>query len=231
LPGASTSAPGANTTTPGASTTPTSTTPSQTPPAKPFQHQPLWPFASEADAAAWQRSDGKQPWHLDPAETALSFTTGFLGFTEINQVISRKIQGDDARIAVGYKAEGSLSTAAVIHLVRIGQGESAPWEVVGTIDDTLTLERPRYGTTATSPLTVGGKITGVDESLRVEVRQPSSERPLGTSCCVPAGGERQPWSATVTFKGATAPAVTVVVSTGGHIQDIERFAITGLRTS
>jgi hypothetical protein len=29
---------------------------------------------------------------------------------------------------------------------------------------------------------------------------------------------------------ATDPAVTVVVFTGGHVQDVERFAITGLRT-
>jgi hypothetical protein len=29
---------------------------------------------------------------------------------------------------------------------------------------------------------------------------------------------------------ATDPAVTVVVYTGGHVQDVERFAITGLRT-
>lgn len=212
--------------------TATTATPSETPTPTPFKYQPLWPFSSVAEATDWQRdSSGQQPWHLDADQTALSFTTGFLGFTEINQVISRKIEGDDARISVGYQAEGNPSVAAVIHLVRIGQGDNAPWEVVGTIDDTLTLERPKYGTTATSPLTIGGKITGVDESLRVDVRQPSSERPIGTSCCVPAGGEGQPWSATVTFKGATAPALTVVVSTGGHIQDIERFAITGLRNS
>ncbi|MEI8406612.1 MULTISPECIES: hypothetical protein [unclassified Kribbella] len=54
-------------------------------------------------------------------------------------------------------------------------------------------------------------------------------RASGTSCCVPAGGERQPWSAKVTFSGATDPAVTIVASTGGHLQRVERFAITGAR--
>lgn len=200
---------------------------------RPFRYQALWPFASVAEAAAWQREyrdGGQQPWHLDAEETALSFTTGFLGFGEINQVVSRTIRGDDARIAVGYNAEGSPSVAAVLHLARIGQGTDAPWEVVGTIDSTLTLERPKYGATATSPLTVGGVITGVDESLRLDVRQPSSEKPIGTYCCLPAGGERQPWSAKVSFRGATDPALTIVVSTGGHIQDVERFAITAIRS-
>jgi hypothetical protein len=65
----------------------------------------------------------------------------------------------------------------------------------------------------------------VDESIRVQMRQPSSEQPIG----LPAGGENTPWSTTVTYQGATAPALTVVVFTGGHYTDVERFAITGIR--
>jgi hypothetical protein len=220
---APTSTPGVPVSTPTASVT-----------SRPFRYQPLWPFASTTAAAGWQRayrSGGQQPWHLDAEQTALSFTTGFLGFTEINQVVSRSVQGDDARIRVGYKPGGKAppSVAAELHLVRIGQGADAPWEVVGTVDTTLTLDRPRYGVPVTSPLTASGLITGVDESIRLEVRQPSSARPLGTSCCAPAGGTSQPWSARVTFKGATDPALTLIASTGGHIQSIERFAITAIR--
>jgi hypothetical protein len=227
-------------------TTPTSSTPNPTGPqrtasptpstsasARTFAYQPLWPFAAAAEAAAWQRTyraGGQQPWHLDAEQTALSFTTGFLGFTEINKAASRSLRDDDARIAVGYQTgTGSLSVAAVIHLVRFGQGPDAPWEVVGTVDTTLTLTQPRYGATAVSPLTVGGQITGVDESIRVEVRQPSSEQPIGTYCCQPAGGDRQPWSAQVRFQGATATALTVVASTAGQLHPIDRFAITALR--
>jgi hypothetical protein len=220
---APTSTPGIPVGTPTASPTPTASV-------TPFRYQPLWPFASTAAAAAWQRAyrdGGKQPWHLDAEQTALSFTTGFLGFTEINKVVSRSVQGDDARIAVGY----DKGVAAVLHLVRIGQGSDAPWEVVGTVDTTLSLDRPRYGATVTSPLTASGLITGVDESVRLEVRQPSSTRPIGTSCCVPAGGTSRPWSARVTFKGATDPALTLVASTGGHIQSVERFAITAIRSN
>jgi hypothetical protein len=226
---APTSTPGVPVGTPTASPTPTASV-------TPFRYQPLWPFASTAAAAAWQRAyrdGGKQPWHLDAEQTALSFTTGFLGFTEVNKVVSRSVQGDDARIAVGYERSGggSLAVAAELHLVRIGQGADAPWQVVGTVDTTLTLDRPRYGATVTSPLTASGLITGVDESIRLEVRQPSSTRPIGTSCCVPAGGTSRPWSAVVTFKGATDPALTLVASTGGHAQSVERFAITAIRTN
>jgi hypothetical protein len=50
----------------------------------PFGYQALWPFSTPAEAQAWQqsyRSGGHSPWHLDADQTALSFTTGYLGFT------------------------------------------------------------------------------------------------------------------------------------------------------
>jgi hypothetical protein len=198
--------------------------------------QPLWPFPTRAAAAEWQqayRDGGQQPWHLEAEQTALSFTTGFLGFTEIDQVTSSDVRPTEAWIGVGSTdpGGGGTSTAAVIHLLRWDTSESSPWEVVGTRDTTLRLETPDYATTARSPMTVGGFITGVDESVRVQVRQASTSGPLGeTPEGVAAGGEDAPWETTVAFSGATDPAVTVVAWSGGHVQEVEIFAITGLRT-
>jgi hypothetical protein len=196
-------------------------------------YQPLWPFPTARAARAWQdtyRTGGQQPWHLDADQTALSFTTGFLGFGEVDRVISHEVGATDAHVTVGYATtDGQASTAAIVHLMRFGTGDDAPWEVVGTTDTGLVLETPDYGTTAHSPVTVAGTITGVDESLRVQVRQASSSAPLGEACCLAAGGDNSPWRTTVAFEGATDPALTIVVSTGGHVQDVERFAITGVR--
>lgn len=199
-----------------------------------FGYQPLWPFHGPADAAGWQaayRSDGRQPWHLDAAASALSFTQGYLGFDGVDTVVSKKI-GDEAEIGVGFvRPDGSTSTAAVLHLVRIGTGTDAPWEVVGTRDRSLTLTSPSYGSQVVSPVRAGGRITGVDESIRLEVRELSSSTPLGTMCCVSAGGQAQSWSAGVTYRPATDSVVTVVASTGGHLADVELFAITGVRST
>jgi hypothetical protein len=198
-------------------------------------YQPLWPFATRATAQQWQeayRTGGQQPWHLDAEETALSFASGFLGFTEIDTVTSTDVGATDAEVGVGYvdPDSGETATAAVVHLMRYGSGDDAPWEVVGTRDTSLLLETPDYGTTASSPMQVGGYITGIDESLQVQVLQASSSEPLGRSTQpVPAGGENAPWQVGVQFRAPTDPAVTVVVWTGGHVQDVERFAITGLR--
>jgi Immunoglobulin-like domain of bacterial spore germination len=196
-----------------------------------FGSQPLWPFRTQAEADAWlaTASEGHSPWHADAAATALAFTNGYLGFTEIDLVTSSDVRDDEAWIGVGYSVpSGQMATAAVIHLVRFGPDPDTPWEVVGTRDTALTLDVPSYGSSVSSPITVGGTITGVDENLRVQVRQPSSPAPIGESCCLPAGGDGLPWETTVSYAGATDPALTIVVSTGGHVQGVEIFAITGV---
>jgi hypothetical protein len=239
-PAGTSPAPGPTVTQAGPTVTVTTTTPrpsptTSTPAHRAFRYQPLWPFTSEGTAAAWQqayRSGGKQPWHLDPAQTALSFTTGFLDFDEIGLVVAKSVRGDEAYVSVGYRADKNPpSVAAVIHLARLGQGDDAPWEVVGTRDSNLTLTQPRYGAVAHSPLTVGGRITGVDEAIRVDVRQASTGERLGTVSGLPAGGQAQPWSTQVTFQGATDPTIVVVASTGGHYQQVEAFAVTAIRTA
>jgi hypothetical protein len=196
-------------------------------------YQPLYPFRSLGEVAQWQqayRSGGHDPWHLDAGQTATSFASGHLGYAEIDQVTSTAMDAGGAHIGVGFVSEGGRkATAAVIHLLRFGKGADAPWEVVGTDDTDLTLTAPPYGAQVTSPIVVGGRITGVDESIRVQVRQVSSDKALGESCCVPAGGQRTPWQATVSFSGATDRVVTIAASTGGHLKQVERFTVTGLR--
>lgn len=89
----------------------------------------------------------------------------------------------------------------------------------------------RYHTArrVTSPLRVGGRITGVDESLRVLILAPASSTPLFASDGLPAGGTRTPWSTTVRFSAPHGTVLTIAVSTGGHLKAVEEFAITAIR--
>jgi hypothetical protein len=195
----------------------------------------VWPFTTPAQVQAWQgtfRSSGQQPWHLDPDRTALAFCRDHLGYLEIDLVTTRSVAGADARLGVGWKGEnGSPHTVGELHLVRFGPEQDAPWVVVGSDDTTLTLSTPGYGTAVTSPLTVGGRITGVDESLRVKVLGPASSTPLAEVAGIPAGGENTPWTTTLRFVAPAGTVLTVAVSTGGHLMDVERFAITAVRVA
>ena len=199
----------------------------------PFGYVPLFPFGSLASARAWQASyasGGHPPWHLDAGQTALAFTQGYLGFHQIGKVAAHTIRGGDAHMTVGLTLpNGQVSHAAIIHLVKFGSGTYVPWEVVGTDDTTLTLDTPAYGSAATSPVRIGGKITGVDENLRAAVHQLGSSSPVGGYCCRPAGGQATPWSLTVPFHAASGQVITIVVHTGGHVAAVERFAVTGVR--
>ena len=223
---ATTHAPTAPATTPAVPGTPAQTT------GMPAGYLPLFPFASLADVRAWQasyESGGHQPWHRSPDLTATAFAA-FLGYTDVTQVAQSAVSGGDAHVAVGIKLpDGTISTAAIIHLVLFGSGTYAPWEVVGTDDRTFTVDRPAYGGTAASPVTVGGTITGVDESIRVTVHTLSAQVPVGAYCCRSAGGSRSPWSASVTFLSTPGQVITIAAATGGHIAAVERFAVTGAR--
>jgi hypothetical protein len=196
-------------------------------------YQLLWPFAGQAQAAEWQRSyrsGGHQPWHLDPGTTALGFTQGYLGYAGIDRVVRRAVGGREAKVAVGYRLpDGRLATAAVVHLIRLGSGGDAPWEVVGTLDTSLSLTTPPYRSVVSSPMTVGGRITGVDESLTIQVRTLDHAAPVGQVGGIPAGGQDTPWSARVPLRAPAGTVLTVAVATGGHVAGVERFAITGVR--
>jgi hypothetical protein len=216
---------------------PSGSTPSQsttTSPGYVFGYQPLWPFPDLAAARAWQtahRSGGHQPWHLDAGETALSFTRGYLGFTEITMVTSSRVTANGTYVGVGYRdLNGGTHTSAVLFLVRFGTDSDSPWEVVGSEDSTFSLEQPAYGSQVVSPMTVGGHISGVDENIRVTVRSLASTAPVGGFCCLPAGGQGSAWHASVPFSIGSGQVLTIVASTGGHLQTVERFALQGVHT-
>jgi hypothetical protein len=195
----------------------------------------VWPFTTTPQVRQWQaayRSSGHQPWHLDAGQTALAFTRGHLGYDEIDRITTQSINNSDAHIGVGWRVPDSRdATVAVLHLTRFGAGPDAPWVVVGTDDTQLTLATPRYGSNVASPLRVGGRITGVDESLRLLVLGPASSTPLFASHGLPAGGTRTPWSTTVHFDAPHGTVLTIAVSTGGHLKDVEEFAITAVRVA
>jgi hypothetical protein len=198
-----------------------------------FSYQPLWPFASQDEADRWLWDGavaGDAPWHADPETTALLFAQDYLGFAAIDRTTTVSEHADEAWVGVGYASPSEEPiTAATIHLARFGTAPNAPWEVVGSLDDALTLSTPRYGSTAGPVIEAGGTITGVDESLHLQVHQSTQENVLGGFCCVPAGGESRPWSARFSTSPPQPGALTLVVWTGGHVADVEKFAVTGLR--
>jgi hypothetical protein len=203
------------------------------PPGTPATYARLFPFASDAEAAQWRasyRSGGHDPWHVDAGQTALAFVS-YLGLAGVDRVVSDTVDASGAHVAVGFlNPNGSPLTSAVVHLIRVGTGNDAPWEVVGTDDGPdFTITGPAYGSHVSSALVAQGTITGVDENIRVTVWPVTGTGPAGTTCCLAAGGQRSPWHESVSFSAPPGATLIVVASTGGHLQTVERFVVTGVR--
>ena len=215
---------------------PPPTAPPTTTPAPPPTPVGLWPFRSNYEADTWWAPNGpyREPWRMDAGETALRFTRDYLGYTDIDTVSNVTYDDDGARVTVGIKATPEITTtAAVIRLVRVGSTPNGPWEVIGTEDSDFTINP--IASPVSSPLTVSGSITGVDENIKVQVLGPSpgllqpSARRFGDACCAPAGEPSIPWSLTVDLTGDSSDLLTVAASTGGHLAGVERFTVTSLR--
>jgi hypothetical protein len=67
----------------------------------------------------------------------------------------------------------------------------------------------------------------VDENIVVSVLASQSDR--ATLARIPAGGDRSPWTTGRVSFGQRG-VLTIVASTGGHVQQVERFAIQGVHT-
>ncbi len=196
---------------------------------------PLFPFATGQQVEQWQTSyhtAGHQPWHLEAGLTATAFAD-WLGYTDVDTVISQNPDAPGENVAIGPapKVAGTNPvTAAVVHLLRWGTGPDAPWEVVGTDDTTFSLQTPAYGSAVTSPLVVRGLITGVDQEIKVQIRDPSSAAPVGSYCCLASGGTNTPWSLTVSFSAPPDVVLTIAAQAGGQAAGVERFAVTAVRS-
>ena len=82
----------------------------------------------------------------------------------------------------------------------------------------------------TSPLSVHGRISGVDESIKIHVQQLHASGYLGEFCCVPGGGQDSPGDAVVNYAAPTDPVLIVSASTGGHVRNVERFTANAVRS-
>ena len=208
--------------------------PTTTPVAR-FAYQPLYPFRTLQEATAWQASyqaTGVQPWHLDPGLTALSFT-GFLGYTDVTTVFGVRTDAIGAHVTVGFpNPNGAPVNAAVLHLRRFGTAADAPWEVVGT-DDTarLQLSPPRGTGRSEVPADSGGR----HRRRGREHQGPGAAAVVHDTArglLLPAGRQLgSPVGRRGLVQGATDKVLIVAASTGGHLATVERFTVTGVRTS
>lgn len=208
---------------------PTATT-SPGPPVSASQDDPLpivWPLTTQREINFWRANPASRP-ALRSAETAAK------------EFVLRYLALEDVRVELSDAAQGGVSLWSVSRLIVPGDERSrvfiaTVWVKAGSVEEdgpqapylvshvesgdgveSLTITSPTNAWTVTSPVTVKGTVTGVDESVRVEVR---AHNPAGAAgyvelakAFVPAGAE-QPWETTLTFAEPPDNAGAVYAST------------------
>jgi hypothetical protein len=179
----------------------------------------IFPFTSAADEKTWEQAyaDGHEPWKADPTAVSQFWVQNYLGFTDVDKILSttKSSDGDTAQVTLGrtMTAEQKKTVpVTVVQLVKYGKG----WVVLGADDAAaapyqLLLTSPSAGATVSSPLTVTGPGFGVEEVARIDVRDAATPASFGHDN-VSFGGGTPEWTASVAFSGATGPVGVVVAS-------------------
>jgi len=204
-------------------------TPSSGPPASATQDDPLpvvWPLTTQRQINYWQANPASRPALRSPETTAKEFVLRYLGLSEARVDSSGVAAGTSFWVVSRLIIPGDEKTRVFIATVAVtagyagDDGEPGPFLVSrvesGDGVESLSITSPTGESPVLSPVTVRGAVTGVDESVRVEIR---AHQPAGAAgylelakAFVPAGAE-QPWETTLTFPEPPENAGAVYAST------------------
>lgn len=189
-----------------------SETPSTSAPAVPttnteFPELAIFPFTSAAAEQQWETdlADGGSNWQTQPVDVATRWVADFLDAPSVDRVLSQTpVDGGDAvDVTLGRVIEGENPNAVPVtkvHLVQFGKA----WIVTDASDPMgyLTVSTPEPGAAISSPVDVTGPAFGVDEGLKVEVRDATSSTSYGDANTSFGGGSGN-WSVSVHFQDPT----------------------------
>jgi hypothetical protein len=151
----------------------------------------IWPFASHDQAQAWRQDPSTKPWAASNLGVAQHFVDDYLRLTDVHLVQTCN-SCDVVEIA---NADGKQ--VGTVGLVREDDGTPRAYSVAGVMfDPSFAVTSPAEGARASSPLTVSGTITGVDENVVIRLLSQDG-RGLGTAAA-PAGSGA-PWSTTLSW--------------------------------
>jgi hypothetical protein len=180
---------------------------------------PVWPFTSDAQAADWVAAPGDRTWAADPVQVAQHLLDDVLALP--GTAVGTAGGGDVVRVVV--RAGGR--PVSTVQLEQVGRGPNGPWAVTGASAEDVGITTPDAGGSVESPLTVTGRVTGVDESVHVQLLAGSTQLADGHA---PAGAE-QPWSQLLRWSSTTWSTGAVVASTYDGKGDLHALALTPVR--
>lgn len=145
----------------------------------------FWPVGDRAQAVAIQKrvDDGEDAWRVVPGETAVRFASEFVGW-EI-QIADSSVTGSAQegwtatvtfRPLVGEAGNLQPGTLHTLEMVGLEGAQKPAWFVTALKSDDIVVVTPRPMDAVTSPITAGGRGTGFEGTIAVEIRDDRGRR-------------------------------------------------------
>jgi hypothetical protein len=172
----------------------------------------LWPFTSDNEARSWERSPGPRTWASDPDQVTRHFVQDFLGITGASTTL---VSGDCIDCPSQHRPTTVIGVTvggrrvAAVQLAQVSDAKG-PWTVTGVLGADLTITSPRPGAAVSSPLSVTGRITGVDENVRLRLITATGKE-IATAGA-PAGSA-VPWQGTLAWADPSWTTAGIVGTT------------------
>jgi hypothetical protein len=182
---------------------------------------PGWPFTTDAQAADWVASPGERRWAADPVQVTQHLLDDLLELP--GEAVGTAGRGGDV-VQVVVKAAGR--PVSTVQLEQVGRGTNGPWSVTGASAEDVSITTPKAGGDVASPLTVTGRVTGYDESVRVRLFTGAGAQLADGHA--PAGAE-QPWSQPLRWSQSTWTVGLLTASTYDGKGDLHALAVTPVR--
>jgi hypothetical protein len=157
----------------------------------------FWPFASAAEAEA---ADPPAAWTTDGLEVGRRLVRDVLGLADVT-VVQTCTSCEALTLKVGSEDVGTITLG---HYTVHGTRVFTVADVSGT---DLTVTSPKAGAAVVSPLSVTGRITGVDENVQLRLLSTAGKELAAAGA--PAG-TAVPWSATLTWSASDWTSGAVV---------------------
>lgn len=144
----------------------------------------------------------------DPVPLARGFAVEYLGMPD--PVVGEFQQGDTRSGEVGIRSrdDGPVTT------VMVRQLEGDNWWVIGAATTNLQIEAPKALTIVGSPVTVSGRSTAFEGTIKVEVREDAQLEPIAEGSTNGGSmGEMGPFSTSLDLGETGASGGAIVVKT------------------
>jgi hypothetical protein len=179
---------------------------------KQFPAQGIFPFTDATAEQGWEQdyANGGTTWEADPTQVATHWVQNYLDQPSVDRVISTADDNGDKVVTLGRVLQGEGNNLFAVTAVRLTSYGNA-WIVTGASDPNnyMSISSPLPGSTIVTPATVTGPGFGVDEGLRLDVRDATSATSYGTATLTVGNGINQ-WRQPVNFNRPNSPVGVLV---------------------